>query len=183
MASHWFTEAHGLEFAEFENRIVRACSAVRGVDIGDVQQQTYLDLLKAHRSDPKKFPTKEDLLRYAAACARNFSWRTVRTQKRREGVGVGLDMDTFSAREEGADEVARTRLRALLADCDRSAALLDRYPSELREVYFRRCILEPREDVARALGISESTVRRRELAALKLLQLIIESDKDQWGLE
>ena len=183
MEEHWFTQAHGLELAEFDRRIAAVCRSIPGADVDDVKQEIYFQLLKLHQADPNKFPGQEDVLKYAATSARYLIWHETKAQKRREGAGPDIDLNTLAAPAENTDDAARNRLLALLADCARAAEILTRCSDQVSEVYFRLCSKEKREDVAAALAISCSTVYRINKEALAFLKSELESDKDTWGLE
>ena len=136
-------------------------STLRGIDVDDVVQEAYARIAASSRLAAVREPRA-----YFFTVARNLALEQMRRAKITPIAAVA-DLSSSFIVDEGADpeRIAsdRDELRQVLA-------MIERLPEKLRQVLrMRRIEGLPQKEIARRLGVPESTVEKRAAKALKLL--------------
>lgn len=136
-------------------------STLRGVDVDDVVQEAYARIAASAGLAAVREPRA-----YFFTVVRNLALEQMR-RARVTPIAAVADLQSSFIVDEGADpeQVAadRDELRQVLA-------MIERLPDRLKQVLrLRRIDGLPQKEIARRLGVPESTVEKRAAKALKLL--------------
>lgn len=153
-------------------------STLRGVDVDDVVQEAYARIA----ASPGLAAVREPRA-YFFTVVRNLALEQMRRAKVTPIAAVA-DLQSSFIVDEGADPerivADRDELRQVLA-------MIERLPDKLKQVLrMRRIEGLPQREIARRLGVPESTIEKRAAKALKLLLAELrsgqpETDADRGG--